>query len=112
MIHAMDNTPVSIDKTIATLTGPWQPHDLMFANDTVIRVARFDGEFPWHTHEEDELFLCWDGSFRVEVEGREPVTLRPGDLFVVPRGARHRPVADAVAHALMVERPETRQYGN
>lgn len=108
----MDNTTVSIDKAIATLTGPWQPQDLMVANDTVVRVARFDGEFPWHTHDEDELFLCWDGSFRVEVEGREPVTLRAGDLFVVPRGARHRPVADTVAHALMVERPETRQYGN
>jgi mannose-6-phosphate isomerase-like protein (cupin superfamily) len=108
----MTNASVSVAEVIATLTAPWQPRDLMFANDTVVRVARFDGEFPWHTHDEDELFLCWDGSFRVEMEGQEPVTLRAGDLFVVPRGTRHRPVAEAVAHALMVERPETRQYGN
>jgi mannose-6-phosphate isomerase-like protein (cupin superfamily) len=108
----MDNATVSIAGAIATLTGPWRPQDLIVANDTVVRVARFDGEFPWHTHDEDELFLCWDGSFRVEVEGQDPVTLHAGDLFVVPRGARHRPVADSTAHALMVERPETRQYGN
>jgi mannose-6-phosphate isomerase-like protein (cupin superfamily) len=109
---AMDQSTVSIDKTIASLPGPWEPRDLIFANDTVVRVARFHGEFPWHTHDEDELFLCWDGSFRVEMDGREAATLTRGDLYVVPRGVRHRPVADQVAHGVMVERPETKQYGN
>lgn len=108
----MEHTTISIDKTIAAITAPWQPRDLIFANDTVVRVARFDGEFPWHTHEEDELFLCWDGSFRVELEGGESVTLNAGDLFVVPRGTQHRPVAEHAAHGLMIERPETKQYGN
>jgi mannose-6-phosphate isomerase-like protein (cupin superfamily) len=108
----MDEPTISIDEAIAALSGPWQPRDLVFANDTVVRVARFEGEFPWHTHEEDELFLCWDGTFRVEIEGREPVTLNAGDLFVVPRGRRHRPVAEHVAHGLMIERPDTKQYGN
>ena len=104
--------PVSIEKVIGSLPGPWQQRDLVTANDSVVRVALFEGEFPWHEHEEDELFLCWDGSFRIELEGRDPVTLGPGDLFVVPRGTRHRPVADQPAHALMIERPETEQYGN
>jgi quercetin dioxygenase-like cupin family protein len=108
----MSQPTVSVDQTIADLAGPWQPRDLVFANETVVRVARFEGEFAWHTHDEDELFLCWDGSFRVEMEERDPVTLRRGDLFVVPRGTLHRPVADEVAHGLMIERPETKQYGN
>jgi mannose-6-phosphate isomerase-like protein (cupin superfamily) len=111
-IGAMSQPTVSVDETIAGLAGPWQPRDLVVANDTVVRVARFEGEFPWHTHEEDELFLCWDGSFRVEIEGREPATLRRGDILVVPRGSLHRPVADEVAHGLLIERPETKQYGN
>lgn len=103
---------VSIQDVIATLPGPWQPRDLVTANDTVVRVALFHGDFPWHVHDEDELFLCWDGSFRIEVEDREPVTLHPGELFVVPRHTRHRPVAESPAHGIMIERPETKQYGN
>jgi quercetin dioxygenase-like cupin family protein len=103
---------VSINKVIAALPGPWQPRELAVANQSVIRIAWLEGEFPWHEHEEDELFLCWDGRFRLDLEGSEPVTLNAGELFVVPKGIRHRPVAETRAHALMVERPETEQYGN
>jgi mannose-6-phosphate isomerase-like protein (cupin superfamily) len=105
-------TPVSVPDVIAQLPHPWQPRDLAFANDTVLRVARFEGAFPWHQHEEDELFLCWDGSFRIEFEVRDPVVLKAGDIYVVPKGVRHRPVADEPAYGLMIERPETKQYGN
>lgn len=107
--------PVSIKEVIDALPGPWQQRDLVTANDCVVRVARFEGEFPWHDHEDDELFLCWDGSFRIEwqePERRGAVTLSAGELFVVPAGIRHRPVAEQTAHGLMVERPRTTQYGS
>ncbi|HWG27777.1 cupin domain-containing protein [Actinospica sp.] len=107
-----ESGPVSIENVVRSLTGPYQPRDLVTANDTIVRIALFEGEFPWHEHDEDELFLCWDGTFRIELAARPPVVLTAGDLFVVPRGTRHRPVADTPAHALMVERPETKQYGN
>lgn len=103
---------VSIPEAITDLPGPFQPRDLALVNDTVVRVARLLGEFPWHQHDEDELFLCWDGSFRIELEGQEPVVLEKGDIFVVPKGVQHRPVADTTAHTLLIERPETKQYGN
>jgi len=104
--------PISIAEVVAGLPGAYQPRDLVVANDAVVRVARFEGEFPWHHHDEDELFLCWSGSFRIELEGGEPVGLSAGRLFVVPRGVRHRPIADEPAVALLLERQETRQYGN
>ncbi|WP_327588839.1 cupin domain-containing protein [Nonomuraea sp. NBC_00507] len=103
---------VSIPQVIRTLPGPFQQRELARANDAVVRVAQLHGEFPWHDHDEDELFLCWDGTFRIEIEGRDPVTMVAGDVFVVPKGLRHRPVADEPAHVLLVEPAETRQYGS
>ncbi|MFI7670248.1 cupin domain-containing protein [Nocardia sp. NPDC049526] len=103
---------ISITDVIDDLPGPWQPRDLAMANDAVVRIARFHGAFPWHHHDEDELFLCWNGTFRIELRDREPVTLGPGEIFVVPRGVEHRPVAEEPAHGIMIERPETEQYGN
>jgi mannose-6-phosphate isomerase-like protein (cupin superfamily) len=103
--------PVSIPEALRALPGPWQPADLVTANDAIVRVARLEGEFPWHRHDEDELFLCWDGTFRIELADDERVELQPGDVYVVPRGLDHRPVADATAHAVLLERPQTKQYG-
>ena len=104
--------PISVTEVIDELPGPWKPRDLVTANDAIVRVARLEGEFPWHEHDEDELFLCWDGAFRIELEGEGAVPMEPGSIFVVPRGTRHRPVAEVRAHALLLERPETKQYGN
>jgi mannose-6-phosphate isomerase-like protein (cupin superfamily) len=103
---------VRLGDIAAGITEPWKPVDVAIANDAVVRMARLHGEFPWHRHDEDELFLCWEGSFRIEVDGSAPVTLAAGDLFVVPRGVEHRPVTDEPAVTLMLERPETKQYGN
>ncbi|MBI4260936.1 MAG: cupin domain-containing protein [Actinobacteria bacterium] len=103
---------VDVDAVAAGVTEPWRPVDLATANDAILRLARLHGEFPWHPHDEDELFLCWSGRFVVEMEGRPAVELSAGRLCVVPRGVRHRPVAGEPAVALLLERPETRQHGN
>jgi mannose-6-phosphate isomerase-like protein (cupin superfamily) len=104
---------VSLEQLRQEINEAFSPIDVATANDAVMRLARLEGEFPWHQHDEDELFLGWEGSFRIELEGGEPVEVGRGDVFVVPRGTRHRPVADGgPAYTLLLERPETKQYGN
>jgi mannose-6-phosphate isomerase-like protein (cupin superfamily) len=107
-----EQEPVSIIAAAKRLLVPWKPQDVVRVNDAILRLARLDGEFPWHHHDEDELFFCWSGRFRIEMEGRPSVALIASDLYVVPRGIRHRPVADEPAYALLLEKPETQQYGN
>jgi mannose-6-phosphate isomerase-like protein (cupin superfamily) len=104
--------PISIPETARRIDRPFEPQDLVAVNDAIVRIAAIEGEFPWHHHDEDELFLCWEGEFRIELQDGDPIELRAGEIYVVPQGAEHRPVAERRAVILMLERPETRQYGN
>jgi len=107
-----NHDPISIPAAAAELDRPFEPKDLVAVNDAIVRIAAIEGEFPWHHHDEDELFLCWDGAFRIELREGGPVQLEAGEIFVLPRGVEHRPVAEQRAVILMLERPETLQYGN
>jgi mannose-6-phosphate isomerase-like protein (cupin superfamily) len=112
MIDTARHSEVNLDTLADGLDEPWKPIEIASANDATLRMARLEGSFPWHRHDEDELFLCWRGAFRIELDGRPPVHLEAGELFVVPHGQRHRPVADVgPAFALLLEKPETKQYG-
>ena len=85
-------TPVSLIEAASVLTNLWSPRVVGRLNTHLVKVARAQGEFPWHVHdEEDELFLVLKGTLyigRSEMDGG-PVTLRSGEFFVVPRGVRH-----------------------
>ena len=103
----------NVHRMAAAIDERWRPEVVAEVQGFQLKVVRLEGEFPWHVHEgEDELFQCIDGSFRIEIEGSEPVAMERGDVFVVPAGVRHRPVADAPAAALLFERAETKQYGD
>jgi mannose-6-phosphate isomerase-like protein (cupin superfamily) len=106
------DAPVSIPAAVAALTEPWQPQVLAQIDDAVVRLAKLDGEFPWHVHAQDEAFLCWQGAFRIERRGARGITLHAGDLYVVRAGTEHRPIADTPSYALIIERADVRQYGD
>ncbi len=81
-------------------------------NGQQVKLAKVKGEFVWHHHEnEDELFFVLDGELRLEFRDGE-VTLGPGELFIVPKGTEHRPVAREEVHLLMFEPASTLNTGN
>ena len=92
---------ISITTLARSISTPWEARDLVTANESVLRVFRIEGAMEWHHHEEDQLFVCWDGMFTIEIQGAPAVTLKPGDVFVVPRGLEHTTKADEPAYALM-----------
>ncbi len=83
-------------------------------NDQYLKVARVQGEFPWHTHEgEDEMFLVLKGALTIGRSASDggPVTLKPGEVFVVPRGVRHNTSAAEETWIALVETVTTLHSG-
>ena len=96
----------------ATLVEFWSPRVIGEVNDTYVKVAKLMGSLAWHSHEdEDELFLVLKGRLRIELEGGK-VELGEGDMYVVPKGVRHNPVAEEECHIMLIERKSTRHTGD
>ena len=84
---------VNLAEKLASFSDHWAPRIVARYNDNEVRLVKVAGEFIWHQHDDtDELFLVIEGALDIELRDRT-VTLGPGELFVVPRGAEHRPVA-------------------
>jgi mannose-6-phosphate isomerase-like protein (cupin superfamily) len=99
----MANTPVDLGEKLSLFTEQWAPKVVARLNDYEIKVVKLQGEFVWHTHDDtDELFLVLDGELVLQLRDGD-VTLRPGQLFVVPRGVEHCPVADGEVRAVLIE---------
>ena len=104
--------PVNLDSALDSIDELWSPRVVAQLNAQHIRIAKIKGEFVWHEHEhEDEAFLVLRGSFRMDLQDRS-IELNKGDLFVVPRGTRHRPIADTECCILLFEPAETINTGN
>jgi mannose-6-phosphate isomerase-like protein (cupin superfamily) len=103
---------VSPRQLAAALTELWSPRVVAEVDDAYIKVARVQGTLAWHSHEnEDELFYVLKGHLRIELEDRT-IELTEGEMFVVPKGVRHNPVADDECHLLLVERKTTQHTGD
>ena len=105
------NAVIAPARLAAALTELWSPRVVAEVDDAYVKVAKVQGTLDWHSHaDEDELFLVLAGSLRIELEDGA-VELGEGELFVVPKGVRHRPVAEAECRLLLVERKSTRHTG-
>jgi quercetin dioxygenase-like cupin family protein len=102
----------SLAAHFAAITEHWSPHVIARVNDQYVKLAKVRGELAWHAHaDEDELFYVVKGRLVLQFEGHE-VALGEGDLYVVPRGVRHNPVADDECWIMLVETVTTKHTGD
>ncbi len=103
---------VSLAGKLATFAEHWQPRVVAEFNGHDVMVAKVKGEFVWHAHDDtDDFFLVLQGRLVIELRDGS-VELGPGELFVVPKGVEHRPVAREEVHVLLIERAGTPNTGD
>jgi mannose-6-phosphate isomerase-like protein (cupin superfamily) len=95
-----------------SLSEYWSPRVVGEVDDAYIKVAKVKGTLAWHSHEhEDEMFLVLKGRLKIEMEDRV-VELGEGEMFVVPKGVRHNPIADEECQLMLIERKSTLHTGD
>jgi mannose-6-phosphate isomerase-like protein (cupin superfamily) len=108
--------PINLAEKLSTFSEHYRPRTVGQFNGHDLMVVKVKGPFTWHKHDEtDDFFLVLTG--RLTIQLRDPVernvVLTPGELFVVPRGVEHRPVADdGEVQILLIEPTGTPNTGD
>jgi mannose-6-phosphate isomerase-like protein (cupin superfamily) len=96
---------MDVQALIDRVAEPWYNQTLIQVGEVLVRLGVMQGEFHWHTHDEqDEFFFVLEGLFRIELGGADTVELGPRQAFSVPAGMRHRPVVPVRSVVLMIEK--------
>jgi mannose-6-phosphate isomerase-like protein (cupin superfamily) len=108
----MMEAPANLSEKLGTFTDRFSPRTVATYNNNDIMVAKLEGPFHWHKHDDtDDFFLVLKGTLDIELRDRT-ITLNPGEIFVVPTGVEHRPVARGEVHILLIEPTGTPNTGD
>ncbi|MEL6199196.1 MAG: cupin domain-containing protein [Pseudomonadota bacterium] len=103
---------VNLKAKLDTFDEHWTPKIVSMFNGHDVMVVKAEGEFTWHSHpDSDDFFLVLEGELVIEMREGD-VHLGPGDLYIVPKGVEHRPVAKGEVHALLIEPAGTPNTGD
>jgi mannose-6-phosphate isomerase-like protein (cupin superfamily) len=99
----MKQAPIDLLEKFELFDTHWSPRVIAELNDYQFKLARFEGHFVWHSHDDtDEVFIVVEGEMGIEFRDRT-VRISQGQMIVVPRGVEHRPFADAECKVMLVE---------
>lgn len=105
-------TAVNLNNKLAMFSDHWSPKIVSKFNGHDVMVVKVKGEFNWHSHPDtDDFFLVLKGRITIRLRDRD-VKLAEGELFVVPRGVEHCPVAEEEAELLLIEPAGTPNTGD
>jgi mannose-6-phosphate isomerase-like protein (cupin superfamily) len=108
----MSYLPVNLNEKLALFSDHWAPKIIAQMNNYHIKLVKVQGDFVWHSHPEtDEVFLVLNGELRIDFRDGH-VTLRAGELYVVPRGIEHKPYAEGECQLMLIEPAGTVNTGD
>ncbi|MFK8076134.1 MAG: cupin domain-containing protein [Granulosicoccus sp.] len=108
----MTNTAISPTQKLSQFTDHWSPKVISSFNNNDIMVVKARGEFNWHSHADtDDFFLVLKGKLTIKLRDGD-VHLNEGELYVVPKGVEHCPVAEEEVHLLLIEPKGTPNTGD
>ena len=94
---------INLAQALAAIPEHWRPRIIGEVNGSKLQLAKFQGDFVWHKHDDSEdVFLVLEGRMLLDLPDRT-VELEPGELIVIPRGVEHRPRAPQEVHVLNIE---------
>ena len=103
---------INLKKKFDLFSEQWSPKIIAKTNGQLVKLAKLEGEFVWHNHpNEDELFYIVKGSLLLRFKGRD-VHLEEGDVYVVPKGEDHLPIAEKECWVMLIEPEGTKHTGN
>ena len=99
----MEFTSINLEDKLGKFSDHWVPRIISQFNNYHIKLVKVIGEFTWHDHSEtDEFFLVLDGCLEIHLRGGK-VKMEAGEMFVVPKGVEHKPVAEKECHLMLIE---------
>ena len=103
---------VNLAEKLSKFSGHWTPKIVADFNGHDVMVVKVQGEFNWHSHSDtDDFFMVLSGRLTIQLRD-ENVVLQPGELFVVPKGVEHCPMAEEETHLLLIEPAGTPNTGD
>ena len=104
--------PINLKERLSTFDDLWSPKIVTTFNGHDIMVVKVKGEFIWHEHADtDDFFMVLEGEIVIETE-HGAIPLKKGEVYVVPKGVAHRPVAIEEAQLLIIETKGTPNTGS
>ena len=108
----MPQSPINLAEKLDKFSEYWSPKIVGSFNGHDLMVVKVKGEFNWHSHADtDDFFMVLNGELTIQMRDGN-VTLKPGEIFVVPRNVEHCPIADEECHLLLIEPAGTPNTGN
>lgn len=99
----MTYSAINLKEKLSLISQHWQPRVIAQMNDYQFKLVKLEGEFVWHKHDQtDETFIVISGELRIEFRDGF-VDLSAGEMFVVPRGVEHKPIASSESQVLLIE---------